>query len=75
MRIKIELTSQGIQNPAGCIFDRYEQFKGEDKFEVDDGKILKIETSPDGEEILNAGPPEGKKWVITMTIRVEERIA
>lgn len=35
-------------------------------------KTLKIETSPDGEEILNEEVPQGKKWSVRLTINIDE---
>ncbi len=39
---------------------------------VDDGQVLKIETSYDGEEILRVGPPAGKRWVAYVKVDVQE---
>lgn len=33
-------------------------------FEVPNGKTLRIETSPDGEEICVTTPPPGKKFLV-----------
>lgn len=49
---------------------------GEDIFPVDEGQVLKIETSPGGEERLNEGPPAGKKWTrVRLTLAVVEEDA
>lgn len=36
------------------------------------GKSLKIETSPEGEEILDVEVPAGKAWVATVNVHVVE---
>jgi len=41
-------------------------------FEMVNGLALKIETSPDGVEILNADVPEGKKWDVAIQVTVTE---
>ena len=42
-------------------------------YEVPSGKSLKIETSPDGEEIADLSPPKGKKWeTVNISIQVCE---
>lgn len=46
---------------------------GKDNFEVAAGMVLKIETSPDGVELLNEGPPAGKQWTsVYITVNIEE---
>lgn len=37
---------------------------------VTGGQTLKIETSPDGEEILAKVCPEGQAWTVTMHIQI-----
>ena len=42
-------------------------------FDVPPGKRLKIETSPGGEEILDAAVPAGKKWInVTICVSGDE---
>lgn len=41
-------------------------------FEVNDGQVLRIETSPGGAEILNSGPPAGKKWNAIISVQIVE---
>ena len=36
------------------------------------GKDFKIETSPDGEEILNETVPTGKSWLVRITVDISE---
>ena len=36
------------------------------------GQTLKLETAPDGEELMAGTVPEGKKWNITNTISIVE---
>lgn len=45
---------------------------GQGRYTVAPGKSLKIETSPQGEEILEAGPPAGKQWTVTLKVNIEE---
>lgn len=45
---------------------------GEDTVSVAAGQTLKIETTPDGEEVLSALVPEGKAWSATITVRILE---
>ena len=39
------------------------------------GKSLKIETSPEGEEILNAECPAGKVWEACVRVDIQEKDA
>lgn len=41
-------------------------------FTVAAGKSLKIETTPDGEEILNSTVPAGKVWEVTVVVSLTE---
>ena len=43
--------------------ERGTHYWGQEEFDLPAGKSLKIETSPEGEEILNVTVPEGKKFV------------
>lgn len=36
------------------------------------GKVFKIETSPQGEDILNLTVPEGKVWSVQMNVQITE---
>jgi hypothetical protein len=36
------------------------------------GQVLKIETSPDGEEILDETVPAGKSWEVTVRVDIVE---
>ena len=45
---------------------------GQEIIDIPAGKTLKIETSPQGEDILNITVPEGKKWVATINISIVE---
>jgi len=44
----------------------------EDALEVVAGKSLKIETSPDGIDILDEEVPAGKVWVVTISVQIKE---
>ncbi len=41
------------------------------KLTVEPGQVLRIETSPDGEEALSELCPEGETWNITIHVRIE----
>ena len=45
---------------------------GVDQFEVAAGKKLKIETAPDGAEILKITVPAGKKWTVWVNVDITE---
>ena len=45
---------------------------GFDTFAVVAGKSLKIETTPDGDEILLAEVPAGKSWSVTIIVDITE---
>ncbi len=45
---------------------------GNDTFSLTAGKVLKIETSPDGEEVLNETVPSGKTWSVTVSVYIRE---
>lgn len=45
---------------------------GDTTFSLAAEKSFKIETSPDGEEILNVEVPTGKAWLITLSVRIIE---
>jgi len=42
------------------------------QLELAAGKFLKIETTPQGEEILNAEVPAGKAWIVEMSVLITE---
>jgi len=46
--------------------------QGSDQLTLTAGKTLKIETTPDGEEILSATVPAGKTWTVTVSVHVLE---
>ena len=37
-----------------------------------EGKTLKVETSPDGEDVFQGTVPVGKAWVTTVFIKIDE---
>lgn len=43
-----------------------------DSIEITSGQTLKIESSPGGEEILDVKVPEGKRWVTTIQVAIQE---
>lgn len=45
---------------------------GDDDFELTTGQSLKIETSPNGEEILDVTVPEGKTWNVHVAVVITE---
>jgi len=45
---------------------------GSTQFVLPVGKSIKIETAPDGEELLDAIPPEGKTWQINISVNINE---
>ena len=47
-------------------------YVGDDTATVSAGQSLVIETSPEGEEILDAEVPAGKSWAVTISVRVVE---
>ena len=44
-------------------------------FELAAGKSVKFETTPNGEELINETVPEGKKWTISVGIKITEEDA
>ena len=46
--------------------------QGSDAVTLTAGKHLKIETSPSGEELLDAEVPAGKTWTVTVSVHVVE---
>lgn len=47
-------------------------YVGTDDFIVPAGKSLKIETLPEGEEVLNVEVPEGKSWRVQVNLEITE---
>lgn len=45
---------------------------GDSEFSLAEGKMLKIETSPNGETIFNSSVPAGKVWEITVYLQINE---
>lgn len=45
---------------------------GRETVVIPGGKNLKIETTPDGEEILNVTVPEGKTWSVQFSLEITE---
>ena len=39
---------------------------------IPSGKSLKIETTPDGEEVLNEEVPAGKIWTVRLDVEIVE---
>ena len=40
--------------------------------QVAQGQALKMEVAPGGNEILTAGPPVGKRWVVYTKVDIQE---
>ena len=47
-------------------------YSGSGTYDVSAGKTLKVETGPQGDEILSITVPEGKKWRANVTISIVE---
>ena len=47
-------------------------YSGSTTFDIDANKTLKIETSPDGEDILDSTVPVGKKWKVSIKVSITE---
>lgn len=47
-------------------------YQGQGVFTIVGGKYLKIESTPDGQEVLNEIVPQGKKWVISVSLLITE---
>ena len=45
---------------------------GSSDFDLAAGQSLKIETSPEGEELLGIECPAGKKWSVIVSVRIAE---
>ena len=48
------------------------EHSGSQSFEVTAGQALKIETSPEGTEVLDMTVPAGKKWQVVLKIHITE---
>lgn len=48
------------------------QYKGEQHVNVSAGQSIKIETSPDGVEVLDMACPAGKKWTAHIFLYIDE---
>lgn len=57
------------------IVEACSKYKGDDVFDLAAGKTLKIETSPNGEELLSRTVPEGKTWHVTVFVEICEKDA
>jgi hypothetical protein len=44
----------------------------EGNVEVAHGQVFKSEVSPNGEELLAAGPPAGQRWVVYHQVKIQE---
>jgi len=58
-----------LQNKSQAAVTKY---SGRDTIIVPTGKTLKIETSPQGEEILSVEVPAGKTWEVDISIGISE---
>jgi hypothetical protein len=47
-------------------------YEGDETFTVVAGKTLKIETSPNGEDILETECPVGKVWSVRVLVEITE---
>lgn len=48
------------------------RLQGTEIISVPAGKTIKIETSPQGVEVLNATVPAGKTWQVEFYVRIKE---
>lgn len=48
------------------------QLTGRETVQIPGGKALKVETTPDGVEILNRTVPAGKTWSVQFNIEIIE---
>lgn len=46
--------------------------RGYDDVSMSAGQHLKVETTPDGEELLDAVVPAGKVWTISVVVDIQE---
>jgi hypothetical protein len=51
----------------------YTLLEGREKFELEADKHLKIKTDPDGIDYLTASPPNGKVWIVSIVVSVQEK--
>ena len=56
-----------ITHPEGLV-----RKSGGESFVVTAGKRVKIKTSPRGDDIMDEGVPDGKKWDVSVSIQVTE---
>lgn len=47
-------------------------YSGSGSYEVAAGKSLKIETSPNGDDILDVTVPDGKSWKVKIYVKITE---
>jgi len=45
---------------------------GNTSFEVAAGKVLKVETSPSGDDILELTVPRGKRFIVDLWVKIQE---
>lgn len=50
----------------------YTKRNGTGSFTLAAGKTLKIETTPEGDEILEAEVPAGKQWAVSLGVSIVE---
>ena len=67
--MELELVGELSEEPARTIKS------AAGSFQVDAGQSLKIESSPRGEEILDADCPAGKVWTVRIELSVIEQDA
>ena len=48
------------------------EYNGSTTLNINSGKSLKIETTPQGDEILNIAVPSGKKWKVSLKVHITE---
>ena len=52
--------------------DAHNTLTGDNEFTVLAGQSLRVETSPDGSDILNEECPAGKSWEVYVFVRITE---
>ena len=48
---------------------------GDENFTLAAGKVLKVETNPDGEELLTVEVPPGTQWDVVVYVSIVETTA
>lgn len=64
---------QSVVTPAKPAVPQMVSYEGQEgNVEVAYGQVFRVETSPNGGELLSSGPPEGKRWVVYHKVAIQE---